>query len=246
MNLLSTSILKEYKSCTAQVINKKYNFTEMSVSSKENQNIGRSPAIQSATSIIQSFFANKIPGLISKPTIHFTSSKITIQLFYYLPREVPIGNYPKTTTPQSSENLSAFKKGISALKKDLAQFYKTEVDLVLTRLHYPYLNSTIFSKYLCHNASSSTFLNFQEAILTYPSISGTDLPAHVSGIKVEISGRLMTEPVIPRVTTKSTLIGSFNSNTPSSLIDYTKYTTKNELGAFTIKVWISQRKGNNH
>lgn len=243
MNLLSTSILKEYKSST--VTNKKYNFTEMSANSlsvgKNNTNI----SIQSATSMIQSFFTNKVPFcLISKPTIHFTNSKISIQLFYYLPSLT--GNSSKTTMPQSSDNLSAFKNGISALKKDLALFYQTEIDLVLTRIHYPYLNSTIFSKYLAHNASSSTFLNFQEAILTYPSIHGTDLPAHVSGIKVEISGRLMTEPVIPRVTTKSTLIGSFNSNTPSSLIDYTKYTTKNELGAFTIKVWISQRKGNNN
>ena len=79
-------------------------------------------------------------------------------------------------------------------------------------------------------------MHFQDSILTYPSRNASELPSYISGIKIELAGRLLTEPVVPRITTKATLFGSF-----SGPVDYAKYTTKNELGAFTIKVWIAQQ-----
>ena len=88
-------------------------------------------------------------------------------------------------------------------------------------------------------------MDFQEAILTNLSLHKT--PVHISGIKVQISGRLVTETVIPRITVKSCLIGTFQragqspANNTTQIIDYSKFTTKNELGAFTVKVWICQR-----
>ena len=134
-----------------------------------------------------------------------------------------------------------FHNNFSELSSTLAQLYQKEVNVIATRLYYPYLNSDILSQYLAYNAPSNTFMDFQEAILTNPSLHKMDLPAHVSGIKVQVSGRLVTETVIPRITVKSCLIGSFGSSNTTQIIDYSKFTTKNELGAFTVKVWICQR-----
>ena len=138
-----------------------------------------------------------------------------------------------------------FIKNLSVLTTTLAQLFQKEVNLVTIRLYYPYLNSCILSKYLTHNAISNTFIDFQESILMNPSLHNTNLPAHISGIKVQVAGRLITETVVPRITVKSCLIGSFQDNNLTNrtigkkgkqFIDYSKFTSKNELGAFTIKV----------
>lgn len=181
---------------------------------------------------------------ISKPNFSHTNSKVTIQLFYYTAS-------PKNHLVNTSNNdLTTVSSHFSDLSTTLAQLYQKEVHVIATRLYYPYLNSDILSQYLAHNGPSNTFMDFQEAILTNPSLHKTNLPAHISGIKVQVSGRLVTETVIPRITVKSYLIGSFqrnSNNTANKLgdfvtsIDYSKFTTKNELGAFTVKVWICQR-----
>lgn len=175
---------------------------------------------------------------ISKPNFSHTNSKVTIQFFYY----TASSKNGIRTHVQNNEN-TTFRKNFSDLSTTLAQVYQKEVNVIATRLYYPYLNSDILSQYLAYNAPSNTFMDFQEAILTNPSLHKTNLPAHISGIKVQVSGRLVTETVIPRITVKSCLIGSFqrNSNNATQIIDYSKFTTKNELGAFTVKVWICQR-----
>lgn len=175
---------------------------------------------------------------ISKPNFSHTNSKVTIQFFYY---SASAQNGMRTQV--QSNDSTIFQKNFSDLSTTLAQVYQKEVNVIATRLYYPYLNSDILSQYLAHNAPSNTFMDFQEAILTNPSLHKTNLPAHISGIKVQVSGRLVTETVIPRISVKSCLIGSFqhNSKNVTQIIDYNKFTTKNELGAFTVKVWICQR-----
>lgn len=169
---------------------------------------------------------------ISKPNFSHTNSKVTIQFFYY-------------TASNSAFESGKSNNHFSELSTTLAQLYQKEVSVIATRLYYPYLNSDIISQYLAHNAPSNTFMDFQEAILTNLSLHKT--PVHISGIKVQISGRLVTETVIPRITVKSCLIGTFQragqspANNTTQIIDYSKFTTKNELGAFTVKVWICQR-----
>lgn len=176
--------------------------------------------------------------IISKPNFSHTNSKVTILFFYYTASNTAFGGKNSSTN-----ELGPFRKNFSELSTTLAQLYQKEVNVIATRLYYPYLNSHILSQYLAYNAPSNTFMDFQEAILTNPSLHKTNLPAHISGIKVQVSGRLVTETVIPRITVKSCLIGSFqrNANNSTQIIDYSKFTTKNELGAFTVKVWISQR-----
>lgn len=181
---------------------------------------------------------------ISKPNFSHTNSKVTVQFFYYTAS--PNSGVSSGHAFNNEVTTGSFRKDFSELSTTLAQLYQKEVNVIATRLYYPYLNSDILSQYLAYNAPSNTFMDFQEAILTNPSLHKTNLPAHISGIKVQVSGRLVTETVIPRITVKSCLIGSFQRNVNNTTlarasIDYSKYTTKNELGAFTVKVWICQR-----
>lgn len=147
----------------------------------------------------------------------------------------------------------SYYSSVSILGEDLAKIslilgklYLKEVKILATKIHYPYLDSTILAQYIAHNSRSNNFLQFQEAILSYPSLHVSSLPSSIAGMKIQLSGRITTEAVIPRITVKSSLLGAFTSkitgNSRNSFhIDYGKYTTKNELGAFTIKVWIAQR-----
>ena len=57
---------------------------------------------------------------------------------------------------------------------------------------------------------------------------------------MQVSGRLQSERNRPRFTVQTAQIGSF-VNDKRSLIDMSSFSTKNAKGAFTIKVWISQR-----
>jgi hypothetical protein len=50
----------------------------------------------------------------------------------------------------------------------------------------------------------------------------------------------MTERSRPRQTVQTAQIGSFAKGN-LSLVDSASFTTKNKKGAFTVKVWISQR-----
>jgi len=172
-------------------------------------------------------FDNKIKILISKPTFKYITNKVEIHLFFY-----------KGISNKFIDTIKFnifWEKSIIFLSSILSELFCKEVSLIITEIHYPYLNSTIFAKYLAHNSSTNTFVHFQDAILTYPSKYSPpkSLLSHISGIKIELSGRLATQRVIPRVTKKSSLYGSF---TNASYIDYSKYTTKNFMGTFTIKV----------
>lgn len=207
-------------------IDKSYSF----ISSATNSNI-------KVTKLIQTYFyhlCNTIgfqpqkQVLISNPRFSNTSNKITIELFYYIANN-------KNKSIKNNKNLTKqfSKDSITVLSKNIAQVYGKEVSLVFTRVYYPYINSSIFSQYLFHNSSANTFVHFQNAILKYPSWHGKELPSYITGIKVEVSGRLTTERIIPRVTKKSMVFGSLSG---ADYLDYASYTGKNYLGSFTIKV----------
>lgn len=220
--------------------------------------------------------------LISKPRFRHTNHKVTIQLFYYgsalragkasstIATNHFNGARTRFTNKSTNTNIKLVALPmLNSLSTYFAQLYKKEVSLVLIRLHYPYLDSYILAQYLAHNAPSNTFIQFKKTIFTKAAkaFHSSDLPSHITGIKVQISGRLITESVIPRMTVKSSLIGSFSSSKTgeanastsetsksengklgyapkghalkSTVIDYSKFTHKNNLGSFTIKVWIA-------
>ena len=149
----------------------------------------------------------------------------------------------------------------------LSILFKKEVSINITNIKYPYINATIIAQYLGINASTNTFLHFSESILnTGLTESGniiniindntkieSGINSSITHVRVSLSGRLITEQVVPRITKKSSRISGISSQITSEsvntgnfdskynkgvipVVDYGKYTYKNNLGTFTIKI----------
>lgn len=233
MNLILPTIFTE-KNFAANSASIGFNFNS---ADKASQN-------ENAKKILKAFFAQ--PGgqknsdnekyLFSTPTFQHSKEKVVIQFFFFK-------SISEKNTPLLADN-SSFSKDLLMISGCLSQLFQKKVVIVPIKSQYPYMTRDIFRQYLSHNAMSNTTLNFQESVQAVLSLFKNNLPGYISGIKVMVSGRLVTETVIPRVTTKSFLFGSFQmvqEKNNHHFIDYAKFTTKNELGAFTVKVWISQR-----
>lgn len=161
---------------------------------------------------------NKV--IISDPVFMKTPNGIQINLFYF----------------EGRKNEFSTKFASSKIADLISKCYNQNVSFYFTKVHYPYINACIFAQFLFHNSPANTFMHFQNAVLKYLSWHGRELISHVEGVKVEISGRIITEKVIPRVTKKSIVFGSLSN---CEYIDYSKYTGKNFIGSITVKVWIA-------
>jgi ribosomal protein S3 len=107
----------------------------------------------------------------------------------------------------------------------------TTVELRLVQLQYPYLDSSILAQYVAINAGKYNFLRMQK--MTFKALRG----AQLSGVKLELAGRLTTQRSIPRKTVENGHTGSFTVNKQlNSKLDFSQYASINKLGAFTIKV----------
>src|ERR1700712_3629384 len=206
-----------------------------------------------ATRVIEHFFS-PIRALASKPTFTMTSSdssssgsnfvgqdgKVIVNVFYYI----------------SNKEQALSDNAVNNLGQVLSKLFKRPVELRLVRLHYPYLNSYILAQYIAINSNRYNFTRIQRAIFNAlrpvkaSSLTSSDqlLPAYITGMKIRVSGRLVTERSVPRQTVKTVQIGSFSRVTPlrgegtcqNNVIDSASFTSKNKKGAFTVKVWISQ------
>ena len=196
--------------------------------------------------------------LISKPKFQHSTNEVQITLFYYYNDENPQAKDFVQHHYLKESKVLELCKSLSSL------VFKKKVNLNLIRVRYPYMNSQILAQYLVSNANTNTFLHFSESILTYPSLTpgmfgkiGEEnsyvLSSYITDIRLELSGRLTTEQVVPRLTKKSARISNPNTNIGSSLtdcglssesmkntlVDYGKYSSKNEMGTFMLKVWIT-------
>lgn len=64
------------------------------------------------------------------------------------------------------------------------------------------------------------------------------LPGAITGVKVQLAGRLMTEPSLPRTVVQSASVGSFRPG-PYQSLQSGSYTMVNPKGTYTVKVWLS-------
>lgn len=193
---------------------------------------------RSAIKLIAHFFS-PINALASKPVFTVTSNAVIVHVFYYIP-----------TTSGREQALNS--NTVNNLGEALSSLFERPVELRLVKMHNPYLNSYILAQYIALNTQDYTLVQIvrrifgsmspvkESAISTLSNeLSSAPLGA-VVGIKVRVSGRLMTERSRPRQTVQTAQIGSFSKDN-LSLVDSASFTTKNKKGAFTVKVWISQR-----
>ena len=132
----------------------------------------------------------------------------------------------------------------------LSNKFKKPVQLELTRLHYPYYDSNILVNLLYLNIKNKRKksrvaiqkIYNKKAVkkLNDPNLKSiNNIPAFLSGLNIKIAGRLMREPMIPRLTTKiyengATATGKVN------YLDIATITKKNRKGAYTIKITSGQ------
>lgn len=70
--------------------------------------------------------------------------------------------------------------------------------------------------------------------------TNVDSASHITGVKIKLSGRLTTQRAGPRQTVSANRLGS-SAKGQYGLVDFNQHTSKNKLGAFTMKVWVSQQ-----
>jgi Mitochondrial ribosomal protein (VAR1) len=216
---------------------------------------------------ILNYFFSTFYCIISKPVFLFTQKTLTIYINYYIPRASyklsrrHLWKYQKLPVRSATKLTLELKKLIKLLSKLL----NLKVELQLNKLNYPYHDSTILSKLIAFNTNKRRFTSIMKLIIKKSSIitntlktykdnedflsvvSGPktlkihkSIPTILTGLKVKISGRLITQRVIPKRTISKTEIGGFKK-TKKSIVDYAIYTNKNKRGSYSVKVWSTSR-----
>lgn len=188
-----------------------------------------------ATSLIRSFFA-QFRVLVGNPTYKnkvMGGDKVVVQIPYFLPEGT-----------LTEAKINALGIAITRLFNSSRQQSPVAVEVRLIRLQYPYLDSTILAQYLAFNAGKYNFTRMQKMIFSkVPTIPmdtvlpSDALPSQLTGVKLELAGRLTTQRSIPRKTVENGHIGSFTTSKElNTSLDFSQYASKNKLNAFTMKV----------
>ena len=120
----------------------------------------------------------------------------------------------------------------------------------LIRLHHPYHDTNILANLLSLNirnkrkksriAINKIYSNKAVKTLNDPNLKSVNLiPAFLSGLNLKIGGRLMKEPIIPRLTTKNFERGAISPGKVNYL-DIATITNKNRKGAYSITIKSAQ------
>ena len=185
-------------------------------------------------------------SLISKPVFITTPDKVIIQLFFLIfKKEMIIKNNTKSIL--ISENFNKLK----TICNILTRFFKKPIELELVRLYYPYYNSNIlvnlFGIFINKIMLRRIVKKFIGKSIKNTSTSINELainkrliPSALSGIKIKVAGRLMTQRVIPRKTIKLISKGSL-SRAKTMFVETSRFTNKNKRGAFSITVSIGHQ-----
>jgi len=170
-------------------------------------------------------------SLISKPIIIITPNKVVIQLFYYLNKYY------------SNNILNINKHKLQSLCLNLSKIYKKPVELELDRLHYPYYDSNILSNMIGLISNIVKLRFIFKKLFTIAKIKKTNkfsnkysiIPSYLSGFKIRVAGRLLTQRVIPRLTVKTIQRGTL-ARGKAKFVDSARFTNKNKRGSFSITI----------
>ena len=128
--------------------------------------------------------------------------------------------------------------------------FNKPVELQLIRIHKPYQDSNILVNLLSLNIRNKKFKTnvqieklFQKRIVKIiddPKNKSVNLiPTYLSGLKIRIGGRLMREPLIPRLSKKRFERGA-SSVGKVNFLDTASITNKNRKGSYTLKILSGQ------
>lgn len=143
-----------------------------------------------------------------------------------------------------------FKFKFKLLCALLSKQFNKSVELQLIRLHNPNHDSNILVNLLSiniRNKSKKARRAIQniykkksvKIINSFNLKSLNHIPNYISGLNIKIAGRLMREPIIPRLTNKVFIKGA-SSPGKVNYLDIATITNKNRKGAYTITIKSGQ------
>lgn len=191
------------------------------------------------TTIIEYSFLSMF-SLISKPVFVFKADKIIIQFFFFL-------NTFKYKSVSKSKFLSINNSKLELLTLHLSKIYKKPIELELDRLYYPYYDSHILSNMLGFISNIVKYRFIIRKLFTIAKIKRHNkfinpskkitsiIPSMLSGIKIKLAGRLLTQRVVPRLTVKTIQRGTL-ARGKAQFIDTARFTNKNKRGAYSITI----------
>jgi len=181
--------------------------------------------------LLESTFLS-MSSLISKPIIIITPNKVVIQLFYYLNKYY-----------SNNKLLNINNEKLQFLSLNLRKIYQKPVELELDRLHYPYYDSNILSNMIGLISNIVKLRFIIKKLFSIAKIKKTNkfnnkysiIPSYLSGFKIKVAGRLLTQRVIPRLTVKTIQRGTL-ARGKAKFIDSARFTNKNKRGSFSITI----------
>jgi len=202
--------------------------------------------------------------LISKPFLEITPDKIVLSLFCFrlkknivsydnnkLSNENKEFVYNKDSAYRSIDKIDRIKLRIISLI--LRRLFKKSVELEIIRLHYPFYETNIFVNLLSKTINKIKIRRilskfFDKANIFDPNkLIGKKIhkiPSFISGVKIRIAGRLLTQRIVPRQTVKTISKGSL-ARGKVIYLEKGNITNKNKRGAFNVTVTIGHIKNRN-
>nr|AQU12771.1 40S ribosomal protein S3 [Thelephora ganbajun] len=196
----------------------------------QNSSVGNN---KNVFTLLESTFIS-MSCLISKPIIVITPNKVVIQLFYYLNKFYSNNNLLLNNNDK-----------LQSLCLNLSKIYKKPVELELDRLHYPYYDSNILSNMIGLISNIVKLRFIIKKLFTIAKIKKTKkfinkysiIPSYLSGFKIRVAGRLLTQRVVPRLTVKTIQRGTL-ARGKAQFVDSARFSNKNKRGSFSITVTI--------
>jgi hypothetical protein len=177
--------------------------------------------------LLESTFLS-MSSLISKPFIVITPNKVVIQLYYYLNKLNSNNNLLKINNDK-----------LQSLCLNLSNIYKKPVELELDRLHYPYYDSNILSNMISLISNIVKLRFIIKKLFSIAKIKKSNKysikPSYLSGFRIRVAGRLLTQRVIPRLTVKTIQRGTL-ARGKAQFINSASFSNKNKRGSFSITV----------
>nr|YP_009988020.1 ribosomal protein S3 [Rhodotorula toruloides]QNL17830.1 ribosomal protein S3 [Rhodotorula toruloides]CAE5968160.1 ribosomal protein S3 [Rhodotorula toruloides] len=184
-----------------------------------------------ATAVVTACLSAHEGLLLAKPIFAVQQHKVTVHVFYY---------WPGRTLQHAS---------IATLGGALTSCFASKVvELRLVQLSNMSLDSSILAQCLALQGNKLPFNRIAELLKSLLTPVFNDaMPANslalpvssLTGLQIKLSGRLTTQRYGPRQTVSLTHMGSA-AKSSIGMTDYSQFTAKNKLGAFTVKVWLSQ------
>jgi hypothetical protein len=232
--------ISEYKNETVKYQNIVYQFNKNN-KGIQNSSVGIN---KNVFTLLESTFLS-MSSLISKPFIVITPNKVVIQLFYYLNKfNSKAGHtYAAAAAPNNNNLLNINNDKLQSLCLNLSKIYQKPVELELDRLHYPYYDSNILSNMIGLISNIVKLRFIINKLFTIAKIKKTNkfsnkssiIPSYLSGFKIRVAGRLLTQRVIPRLTVKTIQRGTL-ARGKAKFVDSARFSNKNKRGSFSITV----------